>query len=277
MKTKNIKSVLTSLLALSLIVASSLGLQMNSGFAEGVSGSYYPTLSCTIANLNGNSLTAYQNRNNEFTRDDTYPRLVTNGNQIRVRFWAYDSEGVSSINIKLIKVLEKNQLISWHQPDCQELIYNNDFSVQNDKTKEHIFNITAPGTYAVLATTKVNGRETKKARFFLYGPGTVVGGDFNYRFDRPPQGQALYCTLYDLGDTGIESVSLYVTKPGAPTILSNTGLTITQDPTFKQRYKVFGYANRSQLQNVPGQYQSYLLTLSKKSSDISSIYFPPYN
>ena len=276
MKKINKRSMLTFLLAISLIVTSAIGIPMLNGYAEGISGSYNPTLSCNITNLNGNSLMAYAN---SYTMDDTYPRLVTNGNQIRVRLWAFDTEGASSINLKLIKVQENNQLVSWLQPGYPDLQYDNNFSVQNNQVIDHVFTITAPGTYAVLATTTVNGRTTQNYKFFLYGPGTVVGGDFNYRLARP-EGQALFCTLYDLGGTGIHMptvTSLFVTKPGLLPVQSNIGLTITQDPSFPRRYKVFGYANRSQLQNNPGQYQSYLDVLPINSSTYSTIYFPPYN
>jgi hypothetical protein len=282
MKKRYIKSSIFFLLALSIIITSAIGIPMLEGYAEGVSGDPDPSIQCTTENLNGSYLRAYANA---YTADDTYPRLVTNGTQIRARFWGYDSTGITNIKLQLAKIKENNQLVRWDQPGNLSIIYENNISAQNDVVYSDTFTVSSPGTYAVITEiTAGNGRKSKDVEFLLYGPGTVVGGDFNTRIARP-EGQALYCTLYDLsGDrstngTGINTsaTSLYVTKPGAPTILSNNGLTITQDPSFPRRYKVFGYANRSQLQNVPGQYQAFLNVYTNAPVTTSTIYYPPYN
>ncbi len=275
LKTGITRRALTLLLALSVIIGSSLGLQMLNGYALGVSGSPNPTVYCTITNLNGNSLTASANG---YTFDSTYPRLVTNGNRIRATFYAYDSEGVTSINLKLIKVLETNNLLHWEQPGWPELLYEGNFTASNYEIKQHEFNITAPGTYAVLATTTVNGRESKTHKFFLYGPGTIVGGDFFTRIDRP-EGQSLFCTLYDLGGNGIDSTSLYVTKvAGGPSYVSNNRLTVSQDPSFSRRYRVEGYGYRNaNLSNIPGQYLGYLEVYPNSFRIPDRIYYPPFN
>lgn len=286
MKKRYLKSSIIFVLALSIIIASAIGIPMLQGYAEGVSGNPDPFIRTTLTNLNGSYLWAYANETPvQFTLDDTYPRLVTNGNQIRARFRGYDTTGITNINIKLIKAIETNQLYSWRQPGFPGLISDNNFTAQNDVIYDYVYNISSPGTYVVLTTiTAGNGRTSEDIDYFLYGPGTVVGGDFNTRLAYP-SGQALYCTLYDLSGerntngSGINTsaTSLYVTKAGAPTILSNNGLTITQDPSFPRRYKVFGYANRSQLQTVPGQYQSFLQVYTNSPVTTSTIYYPPYN
>lgn len=284
-------------LALGVIITSAICIPKMEGYAEGVSGNPDPFIRTTLNKVNGSYLWAYANESPvQYTLDNTYPRLVTNGNQITIRFVGYDTTGISNINIKLIKAIEANQLIGWRQPGFPGLISDINFSAQNDVRYDYTYTVSSPGTYVVLTTiTAGNGRTSEDVDYFLYGPGTVVGGDFNTRLSRP-EGQALYCTLYDLSGKGINmpNTSLYVTKPapGAPTIQSNNGLSISQDPSFSKRYKVFGYANRSQLQNYSGAYQSYLevfintpqpsttpqpQSTPQPTCTPNKIHFPPYN
>lgn len=262
MKTKKTRSTITLLLAISLIFASTLGVQMQSVYATGLDDSYNPSINAYICYYNGNSIYAYANSN--FTLDSTYPRMVTNSTELRLCFNGYDSTGISNVNIKLIKAPESNQLYSWRQPGFPGLVWEKDFNdIITGMTYNYDFDeITEPGTYVVLTTiTAGNGRTSEDIQYLLWGPGRYVPGDFNNRICRP-EGQALFCTVYDLGEGTPESAStlsnnfMFVHKPESAFWYSGA-LTITQDPTFERRYKLSGYGIRpAELEAINAPYEA---------------------
>ncbi len=277
MKKRYFKSLIIFLLALSLIISSAIGIPMLNSSAQGVSGSDYPTIGCSISStVAGSSIWAYENNPYTFTGD--YPRLITNSNQMKAHFWGYDTTGISNIEIKLLKDISPEN-ISWRNDGGTQEIFCKTYYPANGYDHYCHFTVPSAGKYILTATvTAGNGLKSVDENHFVYGNGNFIGTDFSVRLGSPI-GRYTVCTVYDISGVGLDTTNsaLYLTKVGSNYEYKVTDLVIQQDPSFSKRYKIIGSVSTNAFSNQRGTYITKFNAFQTNSSIFNSIYYPSFD
>jgi len=279
-KKRSFKGFFALLLTVSLIVGSSLGIQLLNGHAQGLCGDPNPTISCNLVSLTGNYFNTYAYQSTWGVSSIGYPRLITNGNQIRAKVWAYDTEGISSLEVKFVKNTNTDPARIWEVGGSNvEELYSQTYSPYiNEDEKIFVFSLT-PGRY-ILTTkaTTTDGRVTYKNRYVEYGTGNVIATDFAMSYRENSVGRERFCALYDLTGQGINtsSGSLFMTRIGhnPPFNYQATDLSIVQSSSSSRRYLVTGTVAPRAFSYLPGTYVTWLNV--QHNGNYVTLYYPDF-
>lgn len=268
-----------------IIIASSVGIPMLEGFAEGVSGSPDPTIRIR-ATTNGNSLNANAYNSKWGVSSMGYPRLITNGDQINFNVSAYDTAGITSLQVRFVKNTETNYASYWstYGSNVQEISYQNYSPYSNWDEKTYSYTLT-PGRYIIMArATTTDGRYSYKYNYIEYGIGDLIGTDFQMATRDTSTGRLRFCALYDLSKGNVDTVgvdtnncSLMMTRVGhnPPFNYVSTDLNITMDSTNSRRYLVTGTVDPNAFSYLPGTYRTWL-NATRKNGTSYTIYYPDF-
>ncbi len=281
MKKRYLKSSIFFLLALCIIITSAIGIPMLEGYAEGMSGSYNPTIGSTVTSLTGNSLHATAYDSSWGVSSVGYPRLITNGNQISATVLAYDTEGITSLQVRFVKNTSTDPARTWATfgSDVQEIFYQNYSPYTNKDKKTYTFTLT-PGRYIFMsAATTTDGRYATNYDYIEYGTGNIIGTDFAMSQRATPTGFQRFCALYDLTGQGINipGCSLLMTRVGhnPPFNYVSPDLSITRYSPNSKLYLVTGTANISAFSYIHGTYRTWL-NVQRSNGNYETINYPDF-